>query len=189
MPVRRHAPPHDRETRQKGYAVMGGIICIIFGPIGHRERYGGFCRMGQEERAPVAGSVGPGRCGGPSGVGRAGHTPLPPACLGPAAVRALRQPPWGGAAQAVVRETIEDDAGGWRHTRVMLFPLNPRYEPIALTPEGGRRGAGCCGVGGGPREGIAFPPTCKLWPARPRGLPLGFPSFPLDSGLPSELAC
>jgi len=32
-------------------------------------------------------------------------------------------------------EKITDEAGGWRHARVTLSPLNPEYEPIVLTPE------------------------------------------------------
>ena len=32
-------------------------------------------------------------------------------------------------------EKVADGAGGWRHTRVMLSPMNLNYDPIELTPE------------------------------------------------------
>jgi SOS-response transcriptional repressor LexA len=32
-------------------------------------------------------------------------------------------------------EKITDRDGNWRHTRVTLWPLNPDFEPIALTSE------------------------------------------------------
>ncbi len=68
---------------------------MIFGPTGHRKRQGGFSRMGHEERAVVAGSRGPVRCGGAFAVARTG--PLPSRCARPPLRLAdPRHPFWGG---------------------------------------------------------------------------------------------
>jgi phage repressor protein C with HTH and peptisase S24 domain len=49
----------------------------------------------------------------------------------------LQDPETGGryTVKRYDSEKITDGAGGWRHARVTLSPLNPEYEPIVLTPE------------------------------------------------------
>ena len=51
--------------------------------------------------------------------------------------RGIADPDTGGTF-TVKRYTSEKEAvenGGWRHTRVVLSPLNPDYEPIVVSPD------------------------------------------------------
>jgi type III restriction enzyme len=51
--------------------------------------------------------------------------------------RGLDDPATGGhyTLKVYTSEKVADEDGGWHHSRIVLKPLNPAYEPIVLTPD------------------------------------------------------
>ncbi len=49
----------------------------------------------------------------------------------------LQDPETGGkyTIKRYQSEKVPDGAGGWRHARITLIPINPDFEPIELIPE------------------------------------------------------